>query len=856
MDDFPLDRPELTGSLITLEFGNAGRVHQMWVADPSLPEEGQEYQFVLPPVSFGEEFAEDYFPGTILLGARTKPDDPWILDRNKNATAIEEEDESRLASFEYEFSLLPELRVTGKFYEVTQPFPQIVWDILVANQGRVSIEIGELAFPMAFNNLFEGDLTADDRKPNLLSDRVRIHPFIGGAASYLFAQRMNGEPPGLLVYPGEGTNWELWTSVPATLSTPFRWGGIPVIYVFSRAATEREGWGDGAASASLVLEPGDSRIIQTRFAATGGDGHDGALQTLAVCGRPAMKLLPAAVAPRDVGLAIETGGATPVRYQTSHKAELETDSDEQGGFCFVRPKQSGPLRLVFEDSAGRNSQAQLYFTEPIENLIKARAKYILDYQFKEAPGTATHRAVLPLNLRTGNLIEGTDALGGPFAVESGLADALFLAEKNSIFPNAAEIEGLERMIREYVRDDLQNPSSGAVGCAFVDPHSVAIHYGRPQTYVLLANLYHAMSKVAAFWGQCSVGGSDYLKLAAATLRAMFRFASSADGRLCSVGVSCVDSLIRDLVSADLRPEAEELEGMRLAHAEAVVRALAKPDVSWAWHPASYEEAYWAFRTIGDRERAEKVLQNAMTLRGLGPCWWSYGSDIRVPYEPESPNHPAFADRGMVLLGHTTAVNSMLFFHLCDTDYDRIAEGPLRGAFGGMLGPWALVRPDGAASLGFCPDPASKQYGANLWTGDIGLSLFAYLRGAASWVLPSRTLGLFTFGCHFEADERRYLVRPWDGVGKRIVMRQIDFEASAQGCRILSAQLDVRKRWATFEVENPSALPSQARINVKGLWGQTLEVEGKSVQAVNGEASVAISLEAGSRENLEVRTVIN
>ena len=37
MDDFGIDRHELDGSLITLEFGASGRIIQLWAADPSLP---------------------------------------------------------------------------------------------------------------------------------------------------------------------------------------------------------------------------------------------------------------------------------------------------------------------------------------------------------------------------------------------------------------------------------------------------------------------------------------------------------------------------------------------------------------------------------------------------------------------------------------------------------------------------------------------------------------------------------------------------------------------------------------------------------------------------------------------------
>ncbi len=156
MDDFGFDRPELNGALISLEFGPAGRIQQLWASDPNLPDEGEEFQFVLSPLSLGEEFSEDYLPGTILVGARTNPDEPWIVSRNAEAEILGGEEPSPVIEFEYELPFLEEIRATGKYYEIPGPVPVVAWDVRLANRGRKSIEIGELAFPFALNNLYEG----------------------------------------------------------------------------------------------------------------------------------------------------------------------------------------------------------------------------------------------------------------------------------------------------------------------------------------------------------------------------------------------------------------------------------------------------------------------------------------------------------------------------------------------------------------------------------------------------------------------------------------------------------------------------------------------------------------------------
>ncbi|MCG9895228.1 MAG: DUF5695 domain-containing protein, partial [Fimbriimonadaceae bacterium] len=238
MDPFEDDLPELTGTLLTLEFGTGGRIVHLWAGDPNLAEEGEEFQFVLPPIQFGEEAADDYLPGTILIGARTDPKEPWMLGRNVRARHIQDEEwpgAPGQVKFEYFFSQLEGLiEGFGTFKEVNEGLPHIVWDLELHNPGRRTVEIGELAFPMAFNNFYDGFGWNDVQLQKLWNSRVYIHKFIGGGASWLFAQRMTADPPGLLVFPGVGTSWEFYSHVSSSLNTPYQWEGIPIVYAASK----------------------------------------------------------------------------------------------------------------------------------------------------------------------------------------------------------------------------------------------------------------------------------------------------------------------------------------------------------------------------------------------------------------------------------------------------------------------------------------------------------------------------------------------------------------------------------------------------------------------------------------------
>jgi hypothetical protein len=837
MDPFEDDPAELTGSLISLEFGLGGRVSQLWAADPALPEEGEEFQFVLAPIQFGEESAEDYLPGTILIGARNGPDQPWISSRNGAASQVAPPPNRPVGSveFEYDFPFLDDLAATGSWFELPGATAQIVWDVTVKNRGRQSIEIGELAFPMAFNNLYDGFGWSDEQLRRLWQSRVYVHKFIGGAASWMFVQRMTAEPPGLLVFPGDNTGWEFWSHVPASLNAPYQWDGIPVVYAHSRATLEREKWDDWMNEhTSLILEPGDSRSFQTRFVACESDKQDGIHQTLVSCGRTSVRLLPSAVAPTSVGIGVEITGASPRSVELSRPAQVELDSDEEGTFCLVRAETPGPVRLTFHDAHGQPCHTHLMFTDPIRTLVERRAEWICKHQVVDEPGSAFYGAVLLTNIRSGEPVtdpeEYTDASG----IECSLADALFLAEKNAVYPDRAQIQVVDRYIGEFLLARVQNPADHAVASSIDSQSGVGAYFGRPLVYPHVFNLYHSMYRVARSYGETRLEATEYLVHAAATAKAMFEQGWRLYVRTVGVlGFARAHDLLADLRAERLNEEAEAVRAVL----EAKSAELAKLSYPYAGESAldtsGMEDVVAAAKYLADDEHLERSVRCAFAARSPSPSWWWYGSDKRIWDGADSTPIQALVDKGEACLAHTTIPNSQIFFGLMDRDYLALPEAYMRMAFGGMMGPWALVRRDGAAAMCFCPDWASKQAGFNAYTGAGGLGYYHYLRCAGSFVLPNRTVGATAFGCHFEVGEDAYVVRPWDSVGRRVSMRQIGFDLGLTfGC-LQQLRLDLGKRWFEAQVENPSDKDVRTRLSVRGLWGEQVRAGSQLTEAVDG-----------------------
>jgi hypothetical protein len=850
VEDFELEPTELTGALISMEFGQGGRIQQLWVAESAIPEGTQEFQFVCPVLEMGEEVTESYFPGTILLGARTDPEDPWILSRNHTANRVSNLDvPPGTMAFEYEFSFLEEISATGKFYEMDEPASQIAWDLRIANQSRRSVEIGELGFPLALNNVYEGFPRTDQGTRDLFHDRAYVHKYIGAGASYIHAQRMNGRPPGLVIFPGEDTKWEFYNHVPSSLNTPFRWEGIPVVYVLSQAAVEREGWPAWfSGHTSMVLEPGDSRTFHMRFAAADRFNPNPVAATLIAAGRPSIGVFPAAVAPIDVPITLNIEGVTPARFTTDIETELETEADEDGGLCVVKAPGLGPLKVTFEDTLGHESDASLLFVPPIETLIERRAEWIVAHQVIKDESAFKHAIVAANTLESSPVLD-VETFVTPFGIESGLADALFLAEKNTIYPRRDQIECLEAYLTHFLEKKVVNPSDLSVGSLLPNPHGVAVDSGRAQLYSIVFCLYDAMARIAAGYGATNRNEQAYLDRRDGTWEAMVRQCALEEHN----GIPLMSYLYR---AANASPE--RLGKLKEARAQEVLQRRYPLNGESLWNPEVFEEAFWAARDRSDAVGVERYLRYAFAARSLSPCWWWYGSDKR--WLETSHPHPGMADKGEMCLGPSTVANSLMFLATLDRDSSRVDQTRLRMAFGGLLGIWALVQEDGSASTGFCPDAASKQFGMNWTTGEVGIGLFHYLRGVSSYVLASRSEGLQTFGCHFEAMEEgaqeHFRLRPWDGVGARIVVRHLGLEISCTNARIREVAFDAGKRNATLSLKNTSDKRSFARVEIKGLWGEKFEVNGKSAQAQNGSLTVQAEIPAHGSHRLQVKVQDN
>ncbi len=210
---------------------------------------------------------------------------------------------------------------------------------------------------------------------------------------------------------------------------------------------------------------------------------------------------------------------------------------------------------------------------------------------------------------------------------------------------------------------------------------------------------------------------------------------------------------------------------------------------------------------------------------------------------------AARDKGELCLGPTTSEHASYALFSLERDRASLPVGALRMAFGGLLGVWALVRSDGAAASGYCPDIASEQYGMSQITGTVGLSLYHYLTQACAYVDPTTDL---SFGCFYSQEKEWSKVTPWDGVGRRIVVRAYGLVVETEfGC-IRELRFKRDRSEAVIKIENTASEARTIKGRIRGLWGEHCKVNGEPVQAENGWVAIEVSCESETTAIAEIR----
>src|SRR5579863_2469839 len=281
----------------------------------------------------------------------------------------------------------------------------LLWTIEIANATDRTLELGEIAFPLRANDDYAGPYRGSSATSAILAgkmpeiqkilheQKVFAHIFAGGHSSYALLQRPRGDAPFLLFHCLQDTSLECVYKTEGAFRG--NWIGTDLLAIHSSAACERRGWEWNPwvnGHTSLVLEPGQSKIYQFRFAFI--EDYADIRKELSRAGNLGVRIIPSMIAQENTDVCVELQSETDLDDIEIHSDGVELKSRKRKEaatllkLSFVR---RGQKTLTLRYRENRWTSLHFYCVEDAEQLLQARAKFMAERQFYENPADPFHR---------------------------------------------------------------------------------------------------------------------------------------------------------------------------------------------------------------------------------------------------------------------------------------------------------------------------------------------------------------------------------------------------------------------------------------------------------------------------------
>jgi len=694
----------------------------------------------------------------------------------------------------------------------------LIWTIDVHNPNTTPLEIGDLGIALPFNTEYVPDKTETYTK------RLVRHSFIGGDGSYVFWMRCNGIGPYLVMLPEKGTQLEYYDQEVERAFTA---------YIHSAGQGEELAAKGGKwrlPNTKVLLapkgQPGDSATFSFKFRWAKDYENvrdvvyeEGGIDVNVVPGMTVPTDLPTMFSLRSLGPIRKIAPEFPDHTEVMHVAEGGKDRHVYS----VKFSRLGENMLKVEYGDGQSLALDFFVTEPLEILIKKRARFLVaNEQWNDLKrwyyGLYSQWDMKHQVLRSPDDLDGLQS----YAVASDdpeLGKAPYLAAKNVFFPDRDEISSLEKYIEHYVWGGLQQTGKepypyGIYGIPNwkvnrenpEDNERGKKHLWRIYDYPHVIALYYYMYLVARNYPSMvhSLDAAGYLQRAYGTAIAFFtvpmeivKWSAYETGTYNEV---VIPDLIRELEENGRKADADKLR----AHWEKKVAFFvnAKPDLFQSEYPfdstgfeSTHALAKYAvlrlddaegseFRKTVKPEDADQFLEEQMRLnlsaRGTEPAYYWLGSDYRAS------GNTHYTLSYMSQMGGWAVEDYGLKFAKDPVPY-------LRLGYASYLSSWALLNSgtsesnygywfpgkenDGGAGGGFEPRPwghawlGNKEMGRGSWwySGEIDLGFTGALRTAATVVTDDPIFGLYAYGGDLKSKSDSIEVIPKDGLRDRFAI---------------------------------------------------------------------------------------
>ena len=672
------------------------------------------------------------------------------------------------------------LRLAKRWREVGG---ELLLELSLENCASREVRVEELGVSVPFNNnycrfMFDQDF--------LYRRRTCEHYYPCGESSFVVAEMLDGKQPLCYLLCGEGTKIEhfrknedsVFRGERGVLNHSYP-GSLEALFIAGTAlAALGERIPADAGGSFLTLPAGGCAAFSLRL---GFCPDRAAFDRLRVAsGQVVLRPVSGLVQPKELGFVFEALADGPVRLECP-EGTLERLEKRR---YRVRFATAGQKQLDAFCGTHR-ARMTFYATESLESLVRARAAFILDKQVYRQPGDILDGAIVPYSegpfANCEGLVAEEGSLWGTGSYEGGICDAYFAAEKNVLFPDAAEIARLEDYVDNYLLRYLQDPETLRVNW-----FGYRVAETRSYNYVHVANFYYSMFRIAELHGLTRQDKWRYLDLAARTLDVMFSVSRAMDVVVGNMGIGVVFELLDTFARIGSIDRYFELKLKFMRYMENVF--FDTPYASECpYDNTGYEAVMRMCIARGERKVALDLADIIRTVKGNQPLWWWNGSDIRwwdAEFDfRECCHHYTSPHNGAALLELLT-----------ETDWLEPGAELLSSAYGGLLGVLAKMRADGFASMSYGPEPESvENFGFHRCTGDFSVGGMAMLKNLTAFslvedgrrtdwlcegegetfVFPKHTVRNF---CRYEAG-KKVVIRTDNGFLKAVRLTETRLEVS-------------------------------------------------------------------------------
>ncbi|MGH9404444.1 MAG: DUF5695 domain-containing protein [Terriglobia bacterium] len=696
----------------------------------------------------------------------------------------------------------------------------LLWDITIENVTNNILEIGELGLPLMVNDDYAALLGKGWRTPVIQKliheQKMLVHHFVAGHSSYSLVQRPLGDPPFLLVHPTQETPWECLYKEPnsAFARDVEGWAGPDILAIHSWAVKNqrrwfRNPWVNG--HTSLLLQPGEKRSFQVRFALI--PSYEAIRDEVGAAGNLGIRVMPSMVVQED----------TDARVELSSKASIDKIDLLSDNITVKDQRATGAKTLLTLSFKGRGQKTlklhygerwtnlHFYCIEDAQQLLKARARFIVEREFYENPEDPYHRhhMFLPFDHRVGSTFLDSDTVwevGG--SDEAGFSEPLFLAEKNVYLPSRKEVETLETYVADCLFKYIQDPQTYLVRASlYWKERYPSAPWGwwtkqrsettfRTYNYVHPACIYFALFRIGKYYGLLTrKTPEEYLRMAYQTCMKWF-----TTGPYRHIGLMEGSNSIDILNAIKAEGWQQEYNSLfeQMKECEKVFVEDPYPYSSELLiDQTAHEQVYFFTQFFGDQAKNAKTLQVIKALRGGNqPVWFRYGNDKR-------------RDRAC---WYTESLNGLALLNAFESsgDSDAFVKG-----YAGVMSVMRNVLPDGMGFDHFI-------WSAGLYdeiprrTFEGGEGLWGFVRAAKCYIINDPSFGLIGCGCRAETSANEIRAYPKDGLRKRVrfVDQKMDIEVTPGEIEQVALREDGRS--IEIDVIDPSGFVKSAHLTLRGL----------------------------------------